>query len=112
MARVKRKVLTEDQAFGLLAFLMMSARLCVDEPENYGTFRLIDAASRLLGALLDNGEVSDREFYGELKEEIDNKKLLLVTDEEAYARFLSDAARKVARQMKTRAARGAQERKD
>ena len=33
------RVLTEDDAFELLTFLVTSARGCVDEPETYGTFR-------------------------------------------------------------------------
>lgn len=97
------KVLSEEEAFELLTFLVTSARGCVDEPETYGTFRLIDAASRLLDFLLKSEGVEDREFYSHLKEEIDEKKLWLMTDVEAYFNFLSEVTRKVARQLKKRA---------
>jgi len=97
------KVLTEDDAFELLTFLVTSARGCVDEPETYGTFRLIDAASRLLGFLLKGEGVEDGEFYSHLKEEIDEKKFWLVTDLEAYFNFLSEVTRKVAKRLKRRA---------
>lgn len=97
------KVLSEEEAFELLTFLVTSARGCVDEPETYGTFRLIDAASRLLDFLLKSEEVEDREFYSHLKEEIDEKKLWLMTDEEAYFNFLSEVTRKVAQRLKRRA---------
>lgn len=97
------KVLNEDEAFELLTFLVTSARGCVDEPETYGTFRLIDAASRLLDFLLKSEEAQDKEFYSHLKEEIDEKKLWLMTDEEAYFNFLGEATRKVAKQLKRRA---------
>lgn len=103
---MKPRVLSEDQAFKLLAFLVTSARLCVDEPENYGSFRLIDAASRLLGFLFENEEAAEQQFYGELQKEIESKKLLLLTDEESYAEFLIQAARDVARHMKTRLGKG------
>jgi len=96
------KVLTEDDAFELLTFLVTSARGCVDEPETYGTFRLIDAASRLLGFLLKGEGVEDGEFYSHLKEEIDEKKFWLMTDEEAYFNFLSEVTRKVAQRLKRR----------
>ena len=96
------KVLSEEEAFELLTFLVTSARGCVDEPETYGTFRLIDAASRLLDFLLKSEEVEDREFYSHLKEEIDEKKLWLMTDEEAYFNFLSEVTRKVAQRLKRR----------
>jgi len=97
------RVLTEDDVFELLTFLVTSARGCVDEPETYGTFRLIDAGSRLLGFLLKGEEVQDREFYVHLKEEIDERKFLLVTDLEAYFNFLSGVTRKVGKQLKKRA---------
>jgi hypothetical protein len=97
------RVLTEDDAFELLTFLVTSARGCVDEPETYGTFRLIDAASRLLGFLLKGEGVEDTEFYSHLKEEIDEKKLWLMTDVEAYFNFLSEVTRKVGKQLKRRA---------
>ena len=64
---------------------------------------LIDAASRLLGFLLKGKGIQDREFYSQLKEEIDEKKFLLVTDLEAYFNFLSEVTRKVAKQLKRRA---------
>lgn len=97
------RVLTEEDAFELLTFLVTSARGCIDEPETYGTFRLIDGASRLLGFLLKSEEVEDREFYSHIKEEIDEKKLWLVTDMEAYFHFLSEVTREVAKQLKRRA---------
>ena len=103
---MKSKVLTEDQAFKLLAFLVTSARLCVDEPEDYGTFRLIDGASRLLAFLLESDEAQERDFYAKLQRDIEDSKLLLLTDEEAYAECLAQAARDVAGQMKSRTSRG------
>jgi hypothetical protein len=100
---VRDLVLSEDEAFKLLAFLITSSRLCIDEPENYGTCRLLDAASRLLGFLLASEAAQDREFYAELKTEIDNSKTLALTDEEGYARFVKDLAGKVATKRKARA---------
>ncbi|MFQ6016285.1 MAG: DUF6092 family protein [Anaerolineae bacterium] len=96
-------VLSEDDAFELLAFLITSARGCIDEPETYGTFRLIDAASRMIGFILESGQAEDTKFLRELKDEIDQKKLWLMTDEEGYFQFLRDVTRKMARQLKVRA---------
>lgn len=98
------KVLSEDQAFELLTFLVTSARGCIDEPESYGIFRLIDGASRLLGFLLESEEVEDKEFYRQLKEEIDEKKFSQMTDEESYFQMLRDVTAKVGKQLKKRAA--------
>lgn len=98
------KVLSEDQAFELLTFLVTSARGCIDEPESYGIFRLIDGASRLLGFLLESEGVEDKEFYRQLKEEIDEKKFTQMTDEEGYFQMLRDVTAKMGKQLKKRAA--------
>ncbi len=96
-------MLTEDEVFELLAFLVSSARLCVDEPKLYGTFRLVDAASRLLGFVLQSDQVQDKRSVQQLKDEIDEKKFLMTTDQEGYVKFLDDLTRKVARELKKRA---------
>ena len=45
-------VLSEEQALELITFLVSAAEICLHEPIYYGTFRLIDGASRLMGMLL------------------------------------------------------------
>jgi hypothetical protein len=99
----QRMMVTEDDVFELLAFLVTSARLCVDEPKLYGTFRLVDAASRLIGFVLESDRLEDKQPLQQLKDEIDEKKFLLTTDQEGYAEFLDDLTRKVARELKERA---------
>jgi hypothetical protein len=99
----QRMMVTEDDVFELLAFLVTSARLCVDEPRLYGTFRLVDGASRLIGFVLQSGQLEDRQSLQQLKDEIDEKKFLLTTDQEGYFDFLDDLTRKVARELKERA---------
>ena len=95
--------IAEDDVFELLAFLATSARLCVDEPKLYGTFRLVDGASRLLGFALKSDQLEDKQSLQQLKDEIDEKKFLLTTDQEGYLDFLDDLTRKVARALKKRA---------
>jgi hypothetical protein len=98
----QRMMLTEDDVLELLAFLVTSARLCVDEPKLYGTFRLVDAASRLIGFVLENDRLEDKQPLQQLKDEIDEKKFLMTTDQEEYVQFLDDLTRKVARELKQR----------
>jgi hypothetical protein len=95
-------VLSEDAAFELLVFLITSARGCVDEPQLYGTFRLVDGASKLIGFVLENHPQQSEGFLRDLKEEIDERKLSLMTDREGYIEFLSDITRKVAQELKRR----------
>jgi hypothetical protein len=94
--------LTEEEMYELLSFLVSSAQLCVSEPKMYGTFRLIDAASRMLGFATQGGQ-GDDEFLPDFKAFIDDHKMSLMTDEEGYVKFLQEASRRMARQMKRRA---------
>jgi hypothetical protein len=99
----QRMMLTEEDVFELLAFLATSARLCVDEPKLYGTFRLLDAASRLIGFVLESDQLENKQPLQQLKDEVDEKKFLMTTDQEGYVKFLDDLTRKVARELKERA---------
>ena len=62
----QRMMLTEDDVFELLAFLITSASLCVDEPKLYGTFRLLDAASRLIGFVFESEQLEDKQSLQQL----------------------------------------------
>jgi hypothetical protein len=95
--------MTEKDLYGLLAFLVSSAYLCINEPKLYGTFRLIDGASRMIGLSLEGGQLEQDRFLRGFKENLDERKLLLMTDEKAYLEFLEDATRQMAREMKRRA---------
>jgi len=96
-------VVSEEDLYEILAFLFSSAHLLVNEPHLYGTFRLIDAATRLIGFALEGGELEDDKFLRQLKEDVDARKLLLMTDEETYFQLLEDATREMAKEMKRRA---------
>lgn len=102
----QRTVVTEEDLYELLSFLVSSAHLLVNEPEHYGSFRLIDAACRLVGFALESGRLEDDQFLREFKEDADGRKLLLMTDQEAFLQYLEDATRNVAREMKRRADAG------
>ncbi len=56
----------------LVSFLLTSARGLYDEPADYGTFRLIDSAGRLLHIMESHG-MSD-EFLNRLKQNIDEER--------------------------------------
>jgi hypothetical protein len=95
-------VVPEDEAYQLLAHLVASAELCTFEPHYYGTFRLIDAASRLLGCMLEHGNEGDRAWLRNFKEELDQKKVWMMWDREGYFQFLREAPGKIAEQLKRR----------
>ena len=93
-------VLTEEQAFDILAFLFSSAEICLVEPTYYGTFRLVDAASRLMGHMLAHDPERSGEFLRRFKEEVDTKKVWMMWDREAYYDFLRAAPAVVAAEVK------------
>jgi hypothetical protein len=99
----QRMILSEDHLYEVLAFLFSSAHLLVNEPHLYGTFRLVDAATRLIGFALESGQLGDEQFLRQLKEDVDEKKFLLMTDEDTYFQMLADATREMAKEMKGRA---------
>lgn len=89
--------LTERQALEFLAYLTASADISLHEPELYGPFRLIDAASRLAGYVLENEvEIGRREFWQAVKTEIDQKKVWLMWDRPGFREFLQEMPGKVA----------------
>jgi len=99
-------LVTEDDLYELLSFLITSAHLCVNEPRHYGTFRLVDAACRLMGFAFESGQLKDDQFLRDFKAGADTGKFLLFSDEEQYFQFLEDATRTLAREMKHRVAAG------
>ena len=93
-------VLTEEQAFDLLAYLFSAAEITMHEPTYYGTFRLVDAASRLMGHMLEHDSQRTGEFLRRFKEEVDVKKAWMMWDREAYYDFLRAAPAAVATEVK------------
>ncbi|AEC51391.1 hypothetical protein PNA2_0474 [Pyrococcus sp. NA2] len=89
----------KDDHFKLLAFLITSARGCVDEPHLYGPFRLIDAASRLIDIMKKEGKVTEEIL--KLQELIEENKNLVMYDEEAFIKFLEDLSKELARIIKS-----------
>lgn len=94
--------ISQEQALGLLAHLVTSADICRFEPHFYGTFRLIDAASRLIEALQESG--CDDPWLNDFRAEIERKKTWMMWDREAYFAFLPEAAGELAAELKRREA--------
>jgi hypothetical protein len=93
-------VLTEEQALELIAFLASSAEISLTEPTHYANFRLIDAASRLIGFMLEHETPRTETFLRAFKEEVDTKKVWMMWDEAAFFDFLRSAPALVAAEAK------------
>jgi hypothetical protein len=96
----KSCALTEEQALQLIAFLTSAAEISVHEPTYYGSFRLTDAASRMIGFMLENETPRTGPFLRELKTELDAKKVWMMWDREAFFDFLRTVPGQVATEVK------------
>jgi len=98
----ERMVLTEPEALELLAHLTASAETSLFEPDLYGPFRLIDAASQLAGRVLQHDPGDHRGFWEAIKAEIDVKKIWLMSDRSNFREFLRQMPAKVAQELTSR----------
>jgi hypothetical protein len=100
----ERLVISEENFYELLSFMVTSAYLSVEEPELYGSFRLIDGACRLIEFALQSGQLQDEQFVREFKEYADVRKHWMMSDEPGYLRFLEEATGRLAEELKRQAA--------
>jgi len=90
----------KNDFFSLLAFMVISARNCIEEPKLYGPFRLIEGVSRLI-EILEKLELSD-EFLLEAREKIENKKYSVMNNKDEFVKFLDDLTLDFAEELKKR----------
>ena len=88
-------VLNEDEAIELLALLITSARIQLDEPAHYGPLRLLTAAERLSAFIIERSGEKSRDF---LQGNIDRIPQLhmMMSDVDAYTDGLDELCRAVA----------------
>jgi hypothetical protein len=78
----------EPKAFELVCYMATSAANLLRENPLYGPFRLVDAASRLITALEEEGIRSTR--LSAVRAKIVAGQYTVMEDEEIFARFLED----------------------
>jgi len=87
----------ERKIFELLGYMVTSARNLLDETPLYGPFRLVDAASRLISALEEEGLASPRLLA--LRDRIEEGKYKVADDPEAFRNFLDGLVQTVVESM-------------
>ncbi|MGH2604816.1 MAG: DUF6092 family protein, partial [Dehalococcoidia bacterium] len=99
----ERRVLTEDDAYELHAFLIASADTALVEPAFYGPRRLLDAAQRLAASM--NGHVAPERqaWLADFVAEADQEKAWTRRDPARFQRFIASSARGIAGELKQRA---------
>jgi len=98
----KEKISGDEYLFELVTFLAASARGCIDEPHLYGPFRLLDALSKLLDLPKYASCLTEDPFFKKIKEEIDEKKFLVMTDVEGFKNFIDHLILELTRELKKR----------
>ena len=86
-----------ERVYELLAHLVASADICVVEPHYYGSFRLLDAASKLAETMLGCG--LDDPWLARFQAELDRSKVLMMSDRPAFYSCLPQASRQVAQRL-------------
>ena len=80
------RVKLEEKVFELVGYMVTSGRNLLTETPLYGPFRLVDAASRLISILEEEGVGSDR--LQAMRTEIDAGKYSVMSDVEEFESFL------------------------
>lgn len=91
-------VLTEDEAFELLAFLVTSARIQQDEPAQYGSLRLLTAAERLSSFMMKRSSAEGRSFLAATLEDIE-RMTIYMSDVERFVASLDELCREIAQHL-------------
>ena len=88
-------VLTESEAVELLALLISSARIQMDEPAHYGPLRLLTATERLSAMVLERSSEKSKDFLQDNLERIPELRMAM-SDVETYTDGLDRLCREVA----------------
>lgn len=96
-AREPSATVPRERVYELLAHLVASAEICVVEPHYYGSFRLLDAASKLAATMLGSG--LDDPWLAGFQAELDRSKVLMMSDRPAFYSYLPQASRQVAQRL-------------
>lgn len=95
-------ILTEAEAFELLAHLVSSADVSLFEPRMYPPYRLVDAAGWLAARVADRVEPARRQFWATLAAEIETEKDLMMFDPPGFERLVRSLAVEVVDEMMQR----------
>ena len=86
----------DDPLYEFILYLVTSARLSLDEKAIYGSFRLIEGASRLIEAAEGVEGLDADEFLREARDSIDRNKARMMLDKAGYRQWLTDLASEMA----------------
>ncbi len=89
-----------DDFFELFCFMLSSARGLMDEPKDYGPFRIVDSVSRLI-SILEKHQLAD-DFLIKERKKIEEGKYSVMDGEEKFKEFLDSLMVDFAEELKRR----------
>ncbi len=84
----------DTRLFELVVYLVSCARLSLEEPEIYGSFRLVEGAVRLIDAAGEWGLAPD-DVLVRARESIEREKLRMIDDQDGYRAWLDGLLREL-----------------
>lgn len=95
-------LVTEDDAYDLLAYLITGAEIGVVEPAFYGPRRMLDGAARLAVAMAGRASGEQRDWLSAFATDANQAMALARRRPEEFEAFLHEAARATATELKRR----------
>ena len=105
----EQRVLTEDEAFRLVAHFIATAELHTIEPPHYAGRRMVEGTLPLIDAMIRDGDEQSRAWLQRFREQIDAALAARRVDAGAFESFLHEAPGEITREIKRRRERGADE---
>ncbi len=102
-----QRVLTEDEAFRLLAHLMATAELHTIEPPSYIHRRVVEGLLPLIDAMVRDGDEPSRAWLQGFRGQIEDALSARRSDPAAFEAFLRGAPGEITRELKRRRSRRA-----
>lgn len=102
------RVLTEDEAFRLLAHVIATAELHTIEPPHYAAVRMVEGTLPLLDAMIRDGDAQSRPWLLDFKQQLQDA-LAARRSGDTFETFLHAAPGELTRELKRRRALAAAE---
>jgi hypothetical protein len=96
----ERRILTEDEAYRLLAHLVSTADLHTIEPPHYADRRILEGTIPLIDAMLRDADADTRVWLESFKTDLQHALATRRRDQSAYEGFLHAAPGRIARRMR------------
>ncbi len=98
----ERRILTEQEAFRLLAHYISTAELHTIEPPHYAGRRMVEGTIPLLEAMMRDGDDESRQWLEHFKHDLQAAMAARRRDEAAYERWLHEAPGRITQEIKRR----------